>query len=149
MPYLFCHDIIYVLQKETIEQYGELGKRVQELQLALENAKVTFQYFLDHNDRSLSAAIDKDKINISRQIVSVNRALSAPRITDNDLKVKVKALLAELPNALEETQRDKRAVSKILKLCKDGLDQDVEDVKNQIESIRASVPLVLPQRITE
>jgi signal transduction histidine kinase len=133
-----------LLQKETIDQYGELGKKVQELHIALDNAEVTFQFFLDHNDRSLLTEIDKAKINIGRQIVGVNHALSAPRITDNDLKAKVRALFAELPYALEATQKDKRAVSKVLKLYNDKLEQDIEDVKNQIESIRASVPLVPP-----
>lgn len=129
------------LQKETIDSYGELGKKIQEFQSSLNSATAVFKFALKTNDKTFNKEVDKSRVAVARQIASVVRALNAPRITDKDVKAKVQNLFVELPGLLEESQKDKKALDKVIKLCTDKLDQDIDSVKSQIETIRNSVPL--------
>jgi hypothetical protein len=129
------------LQKETVDSYGKLGNEVQTFQAELNNAVITFRYALQTNDKNFDKNVNQAITTVARQIAKVNMALSSPRVTDVDLKKQVNSLFSELPQQLAESQKDKKALTKVIQLCSEKLGKEIDDVKARIEAIRNSVPL--------
>src|SRR6266404_1034463 len=100
------------VQKEGVDAYGNLGTQVEELKAELEDAVVTFDFavkngvavksskseFLKNVDNSITA--------VAYKIANVNRALENVRIDDPSIKTKAKEALKDLPQLLEDCQKD-------------------------------------------
>lgn len=129
------------LQEETVNQYGELGKKIGEFEASLRTGVLLYQNSLQSSDQVLDQQVQRSLVEVANKNADVQAALNAGRIADQQIRKRVEGLFEELPQLLAESQSDKKAVVKIVTLWKKKLEQEIKTLKTDIETVRNNVPL--------
>lgn len=130
--------------EEALEAYGNLGKKVEELETALGTAVLTFEYAVQSGAVKSSKhpfikVVDNSIEMVLPRMADIVEASTNVRIDDASIKKNTDSALDELAQYLEKSLSDKSALHNVIELFRSKLSEALKALRRQIEEKRNSI----------